>query len=233
MKRAHATSSLMNDAHGIIKRRLLRGQVRLGQSISRRQLASELGMSFLPVTIALLRLEYEGFLESRPRAGTRLRIPSPEDIRGHYVVREALEVQAAKLFVANASAKERDDLKKIAVQVDSAALSPDPTQFVQVHQRFHKRIADGARCQALSETIEQVLALESAWLCAVDRQPQREPARRHQLLAESMAEGDPERAADAIREHIAVGLTYLMERLKPAFARRVKDSNTFTRSRPS
>ena len=49
------------------------------------------------VAMALLGLESEGLLESRPRAGTRVRIPSPEDVRGHYVVREALEVQAAKL----------------------------------------------------------------------------------------------------------------------------------------
>ena len=48
-------------------------------------------MSFLPVSEALLRLEFEGLLESRPRAGTRVRIPSPDDVRGHYLVRETLE----------------------------------------------------------------------------------------------------------------------------------------------
>ena len=53
---------------------------------------------------ALLRLEFEGLLESRPRAGTRVRIPSPEDVKGHYVVREALEVQAAMRFARAATA---------------------------------------------------------------------------------------------------------------------------------
>jgi GntR family transcriptional regulator, rspAB operon transcriptional repressor len=69
----------------------------LGQPVSRRRLAAELGMSFLPVTEALLRLEFEGLLESRPRAGTRVRIPSPQDVEGNYVVRQALETQAAIL----------------------------------------------------------------------------------------------------------------------------------------
>ena len=36
-------------------------------------------MSFLPVSEALLRLEFEGMLESRPRAGTRVRIPTREE----------------------------------------------------------------------------------------------------------------------------------------------------------
>ena len=61
-------------------------------------------MSFLPVSEALLRLEIEGLLESRPRAGTRVRIPSPEDVQGHYVVREALEVQAAHAIRAGCDA---------------------------------------------------------------------------------------------------------------------------------
>src|ERR1019366_7091819 len=91
-------SSLAAEAYVYIRERLLRGEIAIGQVISRRKIAADLGMSFLPVSEAFLRLEFEGLLESRPRAGTRVRIPSREDVRGHYLVREALEVQAAKLF---------------------------------------------------------------------------------------------------------------------------------------
>ena len=87
MKASAEASSLAEEAYGIVRRRIVRGTVRLGQVISRRKLAAELGMSFLPVSMALLRLEFEGLLESRPRAGTRVRIPSREDVLGHYVVR--------------------------------------------------------------------------------------------------------------------------------------------------
>src|SRR2546429_7963425 len=97
MREAEA-SSLASEAYGIVRRRIARGKVGLGQAISRRKLAAELGMSFLPVSMALLRLEFEGLLESRPRAGTRVPIPSPADVRGHYVRREAPQVPAAKLF---------------------------------------------------------------------------------------------------------------------------------------
>src|SRR3954467_13992201 len=96
-------SSLAAEAYSIVRQRILRGEIILGQVISRRKIAAELGMSFLPVSEALLRLEFEGLLESRPRAGTRVRIPSREDVRGHYVVREALEVQAAMLFCSGAT----------------------------------------------------------------------------------------------------------------------------------
>src|ERR671925_2184994 len=114
MKESAESSSLAAEAYAIVKRRILRGELAMGQVISRRKLAVELSMSFLPVSEALLRLEFEGLLESRPRAGTRVRIPSPEDVKGHYVVREALEVEAAMRFTRVSTQIERQDLQRLA-----------------------------------------------------------------------------------------------------------------------
>src|SRR5215510_4356402 len=113
MKESLAPASLATEAYEFVKHRILRGELPMGQVISRRKIAAELGMSFLPVSEALLRLEFEGLLESRPRAGTRVRIPSREDVRGHYVVREALEVQAARMFVSAATEKDISELRKM------------------------------------------------------------------------------------------------------------------------
>src|ERR687891_2829436 len=106
MRDMSGTTSLAAEAYNVVRQRILRGELVLGQVISRRKLAAELGMSFLPVSEALLRLEVEGLLESRPRAGTRVRIPTRDDVRGHFVVREALEMQAASLFAERASQDE-------------------------------------------------------------------------------------------------------------------------------
>ena len=89
MRDSAAPASLATEAYEFVKHRILHGELPMGQVISRRKIAAELGMSFLPVSEALLRLEFEGLLESRPRAGTRVRIPSRDDVRGHYIVREA------------------------------------------------------------------------------------------------------------------------------------------------
>ena len=104
MKHSEETSSLAGEAYVILRERILRNELPIGKVISRRKLANELGMSLLPVSEAFLRLEFEGLLESRPRAGTRVRIPSREDIRGHYVVREALD----ESLVFEAQERERD-----------------------------------------------------------------------------------------------------------------------------
>ena len=75
MRSTAEARSLSAEAYEVVRQRIARGELVVGQAVSRRRLAAELGMSFLPVTEALLRLEFEGLLESRPRAGTRVRIP--------------------------------------------------------------------------------------------------------------------------------------------------------------
>src|SRR6516162_5612510 len=148
---------LAGEAYVTVRERILRGELAIGQVISRRKIAAELGMSFLPVSEALLRLEHEGLLESRPRAGTRVRVPTREDVMGHYVVREALEVQAAMLFATVATLEKRAELLKLAARVDGLSVQQDGNRFVylSLHEKLHRRIAESGRCPALCDAIDQ------------------------------------------------------------------------------
>src|SRR5438067_1139205 len=201
MKESGAPSSLAGEAYEFVKHRILCGDLAMGQVISRRKVAAELGMSFLPVSEALLRLEFEGLLESRPRAGTRVRIPSREDVRGHYIVREALEVQAAILFAAGASLEDRNDLEKLAARVDAMSVS-DQSLYLPAHEKLHRRIAEGARCPALIVAIEKTHALASTWFCVTREPSDPAPPQRHQRLVEVLISGKPEEAAEAMRQHV-------------------------------
>jgi DNA-binding GntR family transcriptional regulator len=222
-------SSLASEAYEFVKHRILRGELIMGQVISRRKVAAELGMSFLPVSEALLRLEFEGLLESRPRAGTRVRIPSREDVRGHYIVREALEVQAARLFASVATPEDRAEIQKLAARVDEMSVS-NASEYLPAHEKLHKRIADGARCPALRAAIEKTHALASTWFCVARPSPDNEPPRGHQDLVAVLVAGDPDGAAEAMRRHIAQSYENVMERLKPYFKLRKAYGKTFFRS---
>lgn len=228
-------NSLAEEAYGILRERILRGELAIGQVISRRKIASELGMSLLPVAEALLRLELEGMLESRPRAGTRVRIPSEQDVRGHYVVREALEVQAAKLFAEVATTRERSELQKLAMRVDTLYAQGQHNQsnyllFLGVHEKLHRRIAEGTHCQALVEAIEKNHALASTWLCVPREEVLQEPVRRHQNLVEILVTGTPVAAAKAMSAHIQAALQHTLHRLEPHFQHRENSLKIFTRS---
>src|SRR5215470_1086025 len=216
MKDSTAPSSLAAEAYEFVKQRILVGQLPMGQVISRRKIAAELGMSFLPVSEALLRLEFEGLLESRPRAGTRVRIPSREDVRGHYIVREALEVQAAMLFAQVASVEDRSEVEKLAMRVDAMSVS-DQSLYLPAHEKLHRRIAEGARCPALSLAIEKTHALASTWFCIAGQSSDSNPSRGHQSLVEVLIVGTPQEAAEAMRSHVTRGMENTMARLKPYF----------------
>lgn len=224
------TPSLAAEAYSVVRQRILRGELVLGQSISRRKLAAELGMSFLPVSEALLRLEVEGLLESRPRAGTRVRIPSREDVVGHFTVREALEMQAAMLFTRAATAAERGELRKLAARVDAVAVQPDRTLYTVLHHKLHRRIAECARCPMLCDAIEKTHALASIWFCLLRQPLPDDPPRRHQDLLDALTTGRPKAAAEAMRQHIAVGLAHTLEVLTPYFKLRKANGGTFFRS---
>jgi len=230
MKDSVVASSLAAEAYAFVRHRILRGELSMGQVISRRKVAAELGMSFLPVSEALLRLEFVGLLESRPRAGTRVRIPSREDVRGHYIVREALEVQAARLFAVVANAEDREDVQKLAARVDAMSVC-DPSQYLPAHEKLHRRIAEGARCPSLSSAIEKTHALASTWFCITRLPSEGEPPpRRHQDLVDVLVAGDPNAAGEAMRQHVARSFENAMERLKPYFRLRKAYGKTFFRS---
>src|SRR4051812_32851608 len=88
-------ASLSARAYLAIRNKILKGELPIGMALSRRQLAAELSISVPPVTEALQQLESEGLLESRPRVGTRVRVPTRQDVEDRSLLREALETQAA------------------------------------------------------------------------------------------------------------------------------------------
>ena len=212
--------SLAGEAYLILRQRILRGELVIGQAVSRRKISSELGMSLLPISDALRRLEFEGLLETKPRAGTRVKIPTPDGVRGHYLVREALEVQAARLFTENALPEEKSELTRLAVRVDTLGQSPnaDRVLYLTLHEQLHNRIAECARCAPLNEAIEKTHALALTWLCvgrpAVENGT---PRRGHQDLMEALSRGKRSVAAEAMSDHITSSMERTLARLEPYF----------------
>lgn len=206
--------SLANEAYVAIREEILRGQLRPGTPLSRRRLAQELGMSVLPVTDALRRLEADGLVETRARAGTRVRVPTEADIRALYELREALESQSARLFAQRATLAERRALRRLAREVDArfnrlAATGGDPAFRFAVHDRhvrLHMTIAEHARSQLLTQMIERNHVLILNWLFDVGARRTPLPADFHARLAAALTSGDPDAADAAMRAHVRYGL---------------------------
>ena len=194
----------------------------MGGMLSRRQLAEELSMSFLPVTEAIQRLESEGLVESKPRVGTRVRIPTPNDIRERYIIREALETQSARLFCERASVLEKRGLKDMADRLDEEAekLSRDPEaqySFQSFHLQFHMQIAHQAGSSLLCEMLEKNHLLVFNWLFDINAESSM-PPRWHGELAAVLAGNDPAAAGLAMGSHIRTGMSEIQEAIARRFS---------------
>ena len=207
--------SLADEAYRAIRGEILRGQLRPGSPLSRRRLARQLGMSVLPVSDALRRLEEDGLVESRARAGTRVRVPTETDVRELYELREALESQSARLFTQRATPAQRLELRRLAEDVDVlfsrlATSGDDPAFRFTVHDthvQFHMRIAEHAGSHLLKQMIERKHVLIQNWLFDVTGRRTPLPPGFHARLADAIVSGDPVKADEAMRAHVRYGLS--------------------------
>jgi DNA-binding GntR family transcriptional regulator len=220
-KRRKPALSLTEQAYVQLRDRILRSDFPLGAPLSRRKLARELNMSFIPITDALQKLESEGLVESRPRVGTRVRIPSESNVRDHYILREALETQAARLFTVQASAAQKQELVRMASHLDRlyqvcASEAPDADFLFSVHtyhMNFHLRIPEATQCVALRDAIEMKQVLIFNWLYDTATKRRVLPPNFHAQLAAALISGKPEIADAEMRRHIQYGLDQVLEQI--------------------
>ena len=89
------------------------------------------GASPVPVAEALVRLEIEGLVQSRPLCGSQVRSLSLEDVENETILREALECQAARVCAEKAIDAALGGLKTAARRLDRMMHEGDP------HRRAH------------------------------------------------------------------------------------------------
>jgi DNA-binding GntR family transcriptional regulator len=207
-------SSYSDQAYQAIREQILRGRLPLGAPLSRRLLALDFGFSVIPVTEALQRLEADGLVETRARAGTRVKIPSERDVRESFQVREALESQAARMFAAGATPKQRKELARRAKRVDTQFIQfskgkPDAEFQYQVHSdhaQFHLFIAECTDCELLFNLIEKNQVLVRNWVYDVAVNRRALPETFHRDLADILNQSAVDDADRVMRAHVQYGL---------------------------
>lgn len=226
--KSKADVSLVEQAYQLILDQILRGALPLGVAISRRNLAEQFGMSLFPVAGALQRLERDGLLESRARAGTRVKIPTEDEIRARFEMREALECHAARRCAERMTIDERFDLKRSAEHLDTlfdrVASEKNDKEFIfavqKYHGELHLKIAKYARSNALRTAIESNHVLDFRWLYDTTLGRRSLPPGFHQELISAITSGDTQKADSAMRAHVWFGLEELLQAVRPIAGQR-------------
>lgn len=158
-------STSMGIAYEKIIQKIMTEQLPPGTPLREERLAEEFGISATPVREAFRRLEYEGWVQSKPYQGCFTRKFTARDIDELFQLREMLEGMAAAAAAREATpedlkrikaflAAESDYLQKTAATCQTDNVSPTFYEDLD----FHAAIADASRNQLLKQRLSMLKA---------------------------------------------------------------------------
>lgn len=116
---------------------IVRGKLRPGDRIQQDDVASELGVSRVPLREALCKLEERGFVEIKPHRGVFIAHSSEDEMRSLYSVRTLLESASAAEAAPNMDETRLAGLRSILEQARQAYADGDTDLLSDLNRRFH------------------------------------------------------------------------------------------------
>jgi len=195
-------NSLKDQITDIIRAQIISGKILPSTKIVERDVATWLGVSRAPARDALLELEKEGLLESRPSGRYVIEL-SRKDIQNLYNVRLALETLAVELATLNLSDANSEKLQKALLVMRDAVEKQDRDAFHQADINLHRTIWEQADNPHLVKMLNNMLGPIFMFIAnPVKKYNIYDSHHYHETLVESMKLGDVEAAKDCIKRHM-------------------------------
>lgn len=194
------------------------GEFSAGQRLVERKLAEAYGVSHIPIREALSTLTEEGLVERLPRRGARVAALTPRDLEEISSLRTLLE----QFVVVRAQEHMNDErearLRAIVDGMVGDAKRGDIERLLERDQEFHALLWDYADHRILLSVSAQLRARISGFLAAANRalttDEQLAHAHSHGELVDAVVSGDPEKASQAMADHIAAAKQRVAETLE-------------------
>jgi DNA-binding GntR family transcriptional regulator len=181
---------------------ILEGELAPGSRIVETRVARRLGTSQAPVREALRDLASLGFVDIRPYQGSRVRQPSPVELREAIVVRGELEALAGRLAATRMTDECLERLESLMAAMAASAERGDPHQQALENTEFHAAIVEVAANRSLERLWRMLEPFGRTYVTAtmpgIDL---RWLGERHRTIIEALRDRDPERSAAALRQH--------------------------------
>ena len=185
-----------------LRRAILAGQYLPGQRIVADQVAAQIGVSRVPVRVAIVRLLGEGWLELTPHVGAMVPHLRPLDILETSVLRGALEGAAASYAVEFLTDADFQELHRLYDHMHLAAPRNAPT-FPELNLKFHTVLMSQCPFPPLREQA-QALAQKALYWRTVRFLPTylRETQREHRAILKAAEARNAEAVRRLVCEHI-------------------------------
>lgn len=193
--------------------RLRRGDFPAGQDVNESRLAADLGVSRTPLREALIALEIEGLIQSRPGKGFRFAPVSMKEYRELCPVVAALEALALESSDPEYLARTAPVLLSMATEFDASVASQ--AEIEQRDDEWHDLLLGGCRNERLMDLLTTVKASLRRYVHVVidDETEISRSAGEHRLIAERIIAGDMVGAVEALKANWTSGTERVLEKL--------------------
>lgn len=221
--------TLAERSYAYIRKKLSDGDFAPGSRLVNRALASEIGVSVIPVREAIHRLATEGLVEHVPGSGAFVRKVDPQELDNLYVLRDALESCAAGEAARYITDFQLEDLEAILAEAQALAEEIDVAthataeQFdawLDTEQRFHQLLIEAARNPLLAKVAREHRAISQIFEAQRD-DPQLLTAavaastcNGKQRLIKALKARDRHVAREVMSEQIQIGRKQVLSHLR-------------------
>jgi DNA-binding GntR family transcriptional regulator len=175
-----------------------------GAQIDKGEICVRLGVSRQPLSEALLRLAEERLVTVEPQKGTYVRRIRMDDVVEAAFVREALEVATVWQLAPDVDEETLDRLRLLVSYQAAADAAGDIEEFSALDVRFHTTLFGRLAFGRVGEVVESARAQTERIRRLLMRPSRRDKTiAEHRAILEALEARDRERAAAAMRIHLA------------------------------
>ncbi|MBE0679125.1 MAG: GntR family transcriptional regulator [Bacteroidales bacterium] len=196
-----------------IKSMIINQELLPGQKINQEKLASDLGISRMPLHPAFQKLENEMLVELIPRRGVFVKKIDKQLLADAFECREIIEGLAARHAAAEITDKEVKALKDIFSPFRKDPGRSDIEKYEEADKIFHNKIKSFLK----NRIIEKVESLDNVVAQSYQTGLIRDPGItyfEHMEIIEALANHDSLKAETLVREHFYKSRKMIVEKLQ-------------------
>ncbi len=202
--------NLAEEVSDHIRNAILTGRLRPGERIDQDAIATELGLSRLPVREALIALDGEGLVQTIPRRGSYVQRLTPGDIADHYQIFGHVAGLAASRAAARAT---DDDVALLRDLQASMVASTTPDELEKLNFDFHRLINSVGGSRRLNSLLRLLSRSLPAHFFEFVPGWSDQAHHQHEQILAAIAAKDPTAAQQAMERHLNASARNAVEAL--------------------
>jgi len=187
-----------------LKRLIVTGEIKPGQKLVEKDIATAFNVSRTPLREALARLVADGLADGIPYRGIFVRQITLRQVQDIYELRIAIEGLAAMLAAQRGDPQRLVALAELLAAMDREQPGDESAELKLLNERFHRMIAIASGNALLVERLDDLwtwvtLSRTTVWSATGRGQTSRD---EHHAIYEAIRARDPDRARALAEEHV-------------------------------